>query len=244
MFSFTSTPAALSLLFAATLTASYSARADIVLSSTRVVYPQSAKNITVNMTNKGNNPLLAQVWLDDGREDANPQTLKLPFVTTPPVSRLDPGKGQTVRITYLGQPVAQDRETLYWFNVLEVPPKPSADDKQSLLQLAFRTRIKLFFRPDGLKGSPAAAAEGLKWSLVTSGGKVKASIRNDSPYYVVLHSGDVVLNGKKYPLALSQVAPFSSISAEAKGLTAPGKGVVKFSTINDFGGLNQYESQL
>ncbi|PLR39424.1 fimbrial chaperone [Chimaeribacter coloradensis] len=244
MFSFTSTPAARSLLFAATLTASYSAQADIVLSSTRVVYAQSAKNVTVNLTNKGNNPLLAQVWLDDGREDANPQTLKLPFVVTPPVSRLDPGKGQTVRITYLGQPVAQDRETLYWFNVLEVPPKPSADDKQSLLQLAFRTRIKLFFRPEGLKGSAASAAQGLKWSLENSNGKVKATIRNDSPYYVVLHSGDVVQNGKTYPLDLAQVAPFSSISADVKGLTAPGKGVVKFNTINDFGGLNQYESPL
>ena len=244
MFSYTSTPTAMAALFATTLMASYSAQADIVLSSTRVVYAQSAKNVTVNLTNKGVNPLLAQVWLDDGREDANPQTLKLPFVVTPPVSRLDPGKGQTVRITYLGQPVAQDRETLYWFNVLEVPPKPSADEKQSLLQLAFRTRIKLFFRPDGLKGSAAAAAEGLKWSLESSNGKVKATIRNDSPYYVVLHSGDVVQNGKKYPLELSQVAPFSSISADVKGLSAPGKGVVKFNTINDFGGLNQYESQL
>ncbi|PLR54240.1 fimbrial chaperone [Chimaeribacter arupi] len=244
MFSSTPTPAATAALFAAALTASYSAQADIVLSSTRVVYAQPAKNVTVNLTNKGVNPLLAQVWLDDGREDANPQALKLPFVVTPPVSRLDPGKGQTVRITYLGQPVAQDRETLYWFNVLEVPPKPSADEKQSLLQLAFRTRIKLFFRPEGLKGSAAAAAESLKWSLENSGGKAKATIRNDSPYYVVLHSGEFVQNGKTYPLELSQIAPFSSLSATVKGSPAPGKGVVKFNTINDFGGLNQYESQL
>ncbi|PLR38822.1 fimbrial chaperone [Chimaeribacter californicus] len=244
MFSSTPTPAAMAALFAATLSASYSAQADIVLSSTRVVYAQSAKNVTVNLINKGVNPLLAQVWLDDGREDANPQTLKLPFILTPPVSRLDPGKGQTVRITYLGQPVAQDRETLYWFNVLEVPPKPNADEKQSLLQLAFRTRIKLFFRPDGLKGSAAAAAGGLKWSWGEQGGNVAATIRNDSPYYVVLHSGDFVQNGKKYPLDLAQVAPFSTLTAPVKGLSAPGKGVVKFSTINDFGGLNQYESPL
>jgi hypothetical protein len=35
-------------------------------------------------------PLLVQTWLDDGRDDVNPQELKLPFVITPPVSRIDP----------------------------------------------------------------------------------------------------------------------------------------------------------
>ncbi len=48
----------------------------------------------------------------------------------------------------------KDRESVFWFNVLEVPPKPDAATvaNQSLLQLAFRTRIKLFYRPEALKG--------------------------------------------------------------------------------------------
>lgn len=60
----------------------------------------------------------------------------------------------------------KDRESVFWFNVLEVPPKPDAATvaNQSLLQLAFRTRIKLFYRPEALKGNPSEAPLALKWS--------------------------------------------------------------------------------
>lgn len=110
------------LLLSVGCTFTQSALADIVISGTRVIYPQSAKDVTVNMENRGNKPLLVQTWLDDGRDTTNPQELKLPFIVTPPVSRVDPSKGQTVRITWLDQNMPQDKETMYWFNVLEVPP--------------------------------------------------------------------------------------------------------------------------
>ncbi|WP_219367204.1 fimbria/pilus periplasmic chaperone, partial [Enterobacter chuandaensis] len=37
------------------------------------------------------------------------------------------------------------------------------------LQLAFRTRIKFFYRPDGLKGTPGDAAKGLTWTQMKEG---------------------------------------------------------------------------
>ena len=153
-----------SLVCASAAFSTFNTCADIVISGTRVIYPQSAKDVTVKMENRGTKPLLVQSWLDDGRDTVNPQELKLPFIVTPPVSRIDPSKGQTVRITWTQQPLAQDRESLFWFNVLEVPPKAKDGDSQNVLQLAFRTRIKMFFRPDGLPGDPAIAAGNLKWS--------------------------------------------------------------------------------
>lgn len=54
--------------------------ADIVISGTRIVYPQSTKDVVVNLDNHGNKPLLVQTWLDDGRADVNPQELKLPLL--------------------------------------------------------------------------------------------------------------------------------------------------------------------
>ena len=77
------------LLLSTTCCFSYSALADIVISGTRVIYPETAKDVTVKMENRGNKPLLVQAWLDDGRDDVNPQELKLPFIVTPPVSRVD-----------------------------------------------------------------------------------------------------------------------------------------------------------
>lgn len=67
---------------------SSSAFADIVISGTRVIYPQSAKDVTVKMENRGNKPLLVQVWLDDGRDTTNPEELKVPFIVTPPFHAL------------------------------------------------------------------------------------------------------------------------------------------------------------
>lgn len=60
------------------------ANADIVISGTRIVYPQSSKDVVVNLDNHGTKPLLVQTWLDDGRDGVNPQELKLPFIITPP----------------------------------------------------------------------------------------------------------------------------------------------------------------
>ncbi|PJI52023.1 molecular chaperone EcpD, partial [Methylobacterium radiotolerans] len=51
---------------------------------------------------------------------------------------------------HTGEPMPQDKESVFWLNVLEIPPKDKAN--QNLLQMAFRSRIKLFYRPAGLKG--------------------------------------------------------------------------------------------
>lgn len=74
---------------------------------------------------------------------------------------------QTIKLMYTASSaLPKDRESVFWFNVLEVPPKPDAAKaaNQSLLQLAFRTRIKLFYRPEGLSGISSDAPLALKWS--------------------------------------------------------------------------------
>lgn len=210
--------------------------ADIVLSGTRIVYPQASKDVIINMENRGNKPLLVQAWIDDGRDMVNPQQLKVPFIITPPVSRVDPAKGQTIRITYMGQQLPQDKESLFWFNVLEVPPKATDADDKNLLQLAFRTRIKILFRPTGLKGDPVDAVKNIKWSLQRNGNDVVAIAQNDKPWHISLSEGNVISNGKTYPLDVQTVAPFSKQEMHVKGLNSLVSGDVKIKAINDFGG--------
>lgn len=113
------------LLLASTLSVFASvAQADIVINGTRVIYKEKDKNVTMRLENKGSRPLLVQSWLDTGDDNADPATIKVPFNATPPVSRIDPKRGQTVTITYTNsQTLPKDRESVFWFNVLEVPPK-------------------------------------------------------------------------------------------------------------------------
>nr|WP_318382925.1 fimbrial chaperone [uncultured Enterobacter sp.] len=222
----------------------FSAHADIVISGTRIIYPQSAKDVTVKLENRGNKPLLVQSWLDDGRDTTNPQELKLPFIVTPPVSRVDPGKGQTVRVTWLGQPLAQDRESLFWFNVLEVPPKTKGTDEQNVLQLAFRTRIKLFFRPDGLKSDPATAAGQLSWSSRQQQGQTVLIAQNSTPYYVSVAKVEATAGSKTTDVEPHYVAPFSRQEMPVSPAITSAVSHVKFITINDFGGADSHDASV
>ncbi len=47
----------------------------------------------------------------------------------------------------------QDRESLFYFNLREIPPR---SDKPNSLQLALQTRIKFFYRPQSLVVEPEA----------------------------------------------------------------------------------------
>jgi chaperone protein EcpD len=78
----------------------FPAQADIVLSGTRIVYKESQKDVTIRLENKGSSPALVQTWLDDGEQNADPSTINVPFNATPPVARIEPGRGQTVKLTY------------------------------------------------------------------------------------------------------------------------------------------------
>ncbi|MBF9847716.1 fimbrial chaperone [Enterobacter hormaechei] len=226
--------------------ASFQASADIVISGTRIVYQQSQKDVIVSLDNRGKKPLLVQSWLDDGRDDTNPQELKLPFIITSPVSRIDPQKGQSVRISYLGGSLPKDRESLFWFNVLEIPPKSKVKDGESpnQLQLAFRTRIKLFFRPDGLKGTPGDAAAKVTWSQQKQGSTVNLVAHNDSPYNVSISNVTLKSAGKVYQVDHKSILPFSTQAMQIKGLSNTTVGSVAYETINDNGGSDNFEAKL
>lgn len=176
----------------------------------------------MRLENKGNNPLLVQSWLDTGDDNAEPGSITVPFTATPPVSRIDAKRGQTIKLMYTASSaLPKDRESVFWFNVLEVPPKPDAAKaaNQSLLQLAFRTRIKLFYRPEGLSGIPSDAPLALKWSWATSEGKAALRVDNPTPYYVSFSSGDLEANGKRYPLDVKMIAPFSNDVIKVNGMS-------------------------
>ncbi|EOR9934861.1 fimbrial chaperone [Escherichia coli] len=228
------------LCFATCVAFSSSAIADIVISGTRVIYKSDQKSVSVRLENKGNNPLLVQSWLDTGDDNAEPGSITVPFTATPPVSRIDAKRGQTIKLMYTASSVLpKDRESVFWFNVLEVPPKPDAATatNQSLLQLAFRTRIKLFYRPEGLKGNPSDAPLALKWSWATAGGQTALQVTNPTPYYVSFSSGDLESSSKRYPLDVKMIAPFSNDVIKVNGMSGKSSSAkVHFYAINDFGG--------
>lgn len=202
--------------------------ASIVIGGTRVIYPQAEKNISVQLTNEGDSPVLAQSWIDEGNSDASPETLQVPFLLSPPINRIEPKKGQTLRISYTGKTLPAGRESVFWLNVLEIPSKAKSAD--NMLQMAFRTRIKVFFRPSGLTGTSTQAAEQLSWSM--SGNQVKAV--NASQYHVSLVRVGIKGDTHK-PVEGKMISPAGSelfsIPGASRGKT------LSIQWVNDYGAI-------
>lgn len=205
-------------------------QASVVINGTRVIYHSDAKEVSVKISNNGPLPVLLQSWIDNGDANAKPSTIKVPFVLTPPMNRVASGKGQTLRISYVGDALPADRESVFWLNVLEVPAKSQAKSEENRLQMAFRSRIKLFYRPVGLEGNANDAAKALSWNAQNN----RIQVTNPTPYYVSLVN--ITVNSKK--IAHAMLTPHSTIP-----LDLPGKAGDKVigSFVNDYGAVNALE---
>jgi len=225
---------------AATCAWAVQSQASVVIGATRVVFPSTEREVTVRVNNVGTTPSLVQTWLDTGDAGASPDKIDVPFTLTPAMFRLDPGKGQTMRMIYTQAPLATDKETMFWLNVLEIPPKPKAEDAggtPNQLQLAFRSRIKVFFRPQGLPGRPDEAPAQVKWQVVHNADGYQLKATNPTPYFVNLGSLELVTGGKTLDVGPGYVRPNDSAEFAVPGLKgSPQAGAqVQFRAINDFG---------
>jgi chaperone protein EcpD len=178
------------------------AHANVVIAGTRVVFPAKDGEVTVRLTNDSPKPALVEAWIDDGNPRSTPDQVETPFLITPPLFRMNAHKDQSLRIlfTHSQKPLPGDRESVFWLNVLEIPPKPTgpqAVDK-NYLQLAIRSRLKLFYRPADLAGDPLKAPAALSFKAVADGTGQALQVHNPTPYYVTIVQLSVDVGGKSY----------------------------------------------
>lgn len=224
--------------------------AEVVINGTRIVFNANEKESAVQLKNNGKNPYLLQLWMDDGNPRSRPGEVNVPFVITPPIVRIDPNKGQAVRIMANAPTLPQDRESLFWFNMLEVPPKPTAkvNAGDNLLQLAFRTRIKFFYRPMNLKPEPLVAYKNLKFDLANT----NLIITNDSPYFITFNkleirktkSSEILAAVEKFPQRMVEPKGKITLSLAIKKPAEISRGTIYYSVINDYGGESNNEQVL
>ncbi|MGE8175780.1 fimbria/pilus periplasmic chaperone [Pseudomonas fluorescens] len=215
------------------------AMAGVVITGTRLVYPAGQKEITVKLNNNGTRPALVQSWVDSGDIDSSPTSSKAPFVLSPPVSRIDPSKGQSLRLMFTGAALPTTKESVFWLNVLEIPPKAEGPVDLNVLQMAFRSRIKIFYRPDGLQGKPADAIAQLQWKLVKADQGFALQAYNPTAYHVSQVELTLVAGNQRYASEDGMVGPGESKSFAIPTLKAmPATGAqVQFNAINDYGAL-------
>ncbi len=235
---------------------SFSTHASVILHGTRVVFPGDQAEVTLKITNTGARPALVQAWLDNGDPPDAPGATDVPFVVAPSLTRMEAGGGQTLRILHSGQALPADRESLFWINVLDIPPKtevPEAREETSgALALALNTRIKLMYRPKGLPGQARDAPAQLQWSIGSGeGGNVVLRARNASAYVANLGHVSLEANGKRFDAGVGPVLPgetgsfalVPSTKEPLPGKWPPGTKVV-YTSLDDWGNTNSHEAAL
>lgn len=211
--------------------AAQQAQAAIALDRTRVVFDGGSKSLSLNISNENKElPYLAQGWV----EDETGKKIESPLMVLPPLQRVEPGEKSQVKVqaTPKAASLPQDRETLYYFNLREIPPK---SDKANTLQIALQTRVKLFYRPKALMPTQNDYANPWqkKLTLTRQGGHYQ--VNNPTPYYVTLVGAASGLKGKDVEgFVPFMIAPKSSMVMKGSASSLGGNPVLTY--INDFGG--------
>lgn len=174
------------------------AMAGVTAERTRVIFPQGQREVSLVLANQNDYPVMVQTWVDDGDPDSGPDEAEAPIIPLPAMFQLAAGQRQSLRLLYVGPAPPEDRESLYWLNLLEIPPNRMNGEEPdpTRLTVTMRTQMKLIYRPAALKAGAGQAAAKLKFRL--EGGQLFAA--NTTPYYVTL-SGMALCNGQPVAVA-------------------------------------------
>ena len=203
------------------------AQAGVSLDRTRLIITGKDSSASANLTNTSPDiPFLAQSWVEDSKGNK----ITSPLVVLPPLQRINGGQKGVARVTKTDgiNQLPQDRESLFYLSVREIPPKP---DKANVLQLAMQSRIKLFFRPTAI--IPKSKSEIWQDQVVFQKSGNKMTAQNPTPYYITIISLSRVKGEKITKFPGIMIAPKSSME-----FSVTDGGVRDFAMmyVNDFGG--------
>jgi len=209
------------------------AHASVLMTGTRVIFPADLKEKTLQFTNADDHPNVVQVWLDTGSPDSTIDTADAPFIANPQIFRVEPRAGQMVRLIYTGANLPQDRETVFYLNFTQAPAIKASSQDANKLVLMFSSRLKVFYRPKGLAGSPADLTSQLRFRLADG----QLQVDNPTGYHAVVRQASLWVGGKSIPLAESaMIAPKSSAhwnTGRAAGTL--GQARLRITLVNDYG---------
>ncbi|MFJ2988910.1 molecular chaperone [Collimonas sp. NPDC087041] len=208
------------------------AHAAIVPDRTRVIYNDGVQSVSVTITNKNAvMPYVVQTWI----EDEKGVKITTPFMVLPPLQRVEPSDSNVLRIAKLpGDSLPKDRESVFYLNIREIPPK---SDAVNSLQIALQSKLKLFYRPQGVQ--PKRGEDiGLRLNLQLDPATKTVAIDNPTPFYVSMVGLLAGVEKAKLPMESVMISPMSKVEVAVKDVNF---SKLYVSHINDFGGQTDTE---
>lgn len=202
------------------------AHAGLVIYGTRIIYPANKKEVMVQVMNQGTRSSLVQSWIDDGDTSLPPEKIQVPFLLTPPVVKVAGNSGQQLKIKVMPNHLPTNKESLFFLNVLDIPPNSPENEGKNVLKFAMQNRIKLFYRPDGITSVNKSTFQ--KLAVKRNGPDLL--IKNDTPNWVTI--SDVKANNVKVNYETVMIAPLTSQKVSVKNNNASG---YELTIIDDYG---------
>lgn len=190
------------------------AHAGIVIYGTRIIYPAENKEVMVQLMNQGNRSSLVQAWIDDGDTSLPPEKIQVPFMLTPPVAKVGANSGQQIKIRIMPNRLPTNKESIFYLNILDIPPNSPEDEGKNALKFAMQNRIKLFYRPVGV----ASVNKETFKKLRVNNSSNDLVIKNGSANWVTI--SDVKANSVKVNYETIMIAPQESQRVDVKNHNA------------------------
>ena len=209
------------------------AHASVVMTGTRIIFPEEIKEKTIQLRNPDDQLYLVQLQIDDKENVSSDSLGSSSFIATPQIFRMEPNAGQSIRLQYVGSDLPQDKESLFYFSFSQLPVLKKNEQKGNQLILAITSRVKIFFRPKGIKGNSSDTAKSLMFKMH---GK-DISVTNPTAYHAVVKSASININGKTIPLANSVVvAPRATVDWKpVSPVSSLSGGEIRLVLVNDYG---------
>jgi len=147
------------------MTYSAGTMASVIIPATRIIYPGDHNEKSIQLTNQDDAPSVMQIWVDSGDPESTPETANALFIVTPPIFRIEPKSGHTVRLVLTDNHLPHDRESVFYLNTLQIQAISSDHADQNQMLVMLRNRLKLFYRPAGLQGSASGAVDSLEFVI-------------------------------------------------------------------------------
>ncbi|MGR5187747.1 fimbria/pilus periplasmic chaperone [Photobacterium damselae] len=203
-----------------------SAFAALALDATRYIYKGDKQTLSAVVENQSKSDFGAQVWLDNIVENDTRPT----FIATPSFFKVKGGGKQVFRIMKVTDHMPKDKESIYWLNLQEIPPKK----KGSGLVMAIRTKVKMIYRPASIVDGRKDAEQNLTVSYLPG----EQWLVNSTPYIFAIdqvtdsHDKKIKFD-KKDSKTLSMFMPGDRVNVT-------GYMVRSVSAVNDYGKLETY----
>lgn len=215
------------------------ASAATYINFTRLILNENEREVTFRIKNEGDNAVLMQLWTDRDNFMDKPELIKTPFMILPPVFRLNGMDSRTARLQLIDneQSLPKNKESLFWLNALEIPQKTKGTTDEVLLQVAFRTRIKIFYRPVAISQiNTEKEVEKIKAFKVNCDNGECIRLENRTPFHYSLLK--ISLSSGKEIIDLPQdglLFPFSSLDIPSEKIVLVNESIKSFTWIDDYG---------